>query len=254
LRKEGNKDQMSAAHKNEVARQKATERLDQTCKNLEKSAQALRDNSAKLMLHTSYSTKDHFNKTDQALQESAKNIQQVRKRLDFELKETSQKIRRTQDTIARTKDRLDSLREPLVNANSCATWRSQREARESIQDPVSAKLAEHQAALLASQHTLNQNAAEEMRVLRELEERHGQLTEDLRDKTAALHITLMCLSPPSHLGVGSQRPSPAKLKSAPNTPLRTPSSARGRTPASRMTLEKGMLGSGAGTPLHSARF
>jgi len=234
-------DELSATYKNEVNRQRETERLDRASAAQEQAAKALREQSAKLVLSAAAAAQDHRAKVDSALQEGMRQNQQVRKRLEFEIKETQVKIQRTQATMAQTRDRLESLREPMQNTSSCVGWRSQRAQTEHIQDPVSTKLAEHQSTLQRSHESLTRSAAEEQRVLRELQHHEAQLSEDLRDKTAALQIAMLCLA--ASMAPGG--------KAAPSTATSARSTQRS---ARAMSVDQGPLGSAGGAALMSARF
>jgi hypothetical protein len=234
-------DELSTTYKNEVNRQRETERLDRTSAGQEQAAKALREQSAKLVLNTATSAQDHRAKVDQALQEGARQNQQVRKRLEFEIKETQAKIQRTKATIAQTKERLESLREPMNNTSSCVDWRSKRAQTEHIQDPVSTKLAEHQSTLQRNHESLSRNAAEEQRVLKELQQHEAQLSEDLRDKTAAFQIAMACLAAPMKPGG----------KAVPST---VASSRSARRSLGAMSVDQGPLGSAGGVTIMSARF
>lgn len=247
-------DELSATYKNEVNRQRETERLDRAGAEQEQAAKALREQGAKLVLNTATSAKDHRARVDQALQESARQLQQVRKRLEFEIKETQVKLQRTNATIVQTKDRLESLREPIQNASSCEHWRSKRVQTELIQDPVSTKLAEHQSTIRRNHDSLARTSAEEQRVRKELQEHEAQMSEDLRDKTAAFQIAMLCLAafpekPGSKDGPGAA--STVASKAAPST---VASARSARRSIGGMSVDQGPLSSAGGAALTSARF
>merc|ERR1719436_2338184 len=114
----------------------------------------------------------------------------MNKRLESVLQETVQKIDHTKNTIRETKGQIKALDSPIELTSNCNSWRQQRAAKEHIVDPVTSKLQEHQVTLLRSQEELNQHLNSEKTILHELQERRERLKEDLRDKTAALHVDL----------------------------------------------------------------
>lgn len=70
----------------------------------------------------------------------------------------------------------------------------QRATKEHIVDPVSTVLQEHRNTILAAHHDLTGHHQSEKSVLKELQDRRERLMEDFRDKTAALHLDLTCLT------------------------------------------------------------
>eukprot|EP00439_Symbiodinium_sp_Y106_P070227 s42_g12.t1 len=117
-------------------------------------------------------------KSDKAMKDRVNENQQMRRRLENELRETCNQINMTKNTIQDTKHQIRSLEEPMEMCSTCASWRKQRATKESR----------------GCREDLRQHHQNEKSVLQELNEKKDQLKEDLRDKTSALHIDLNCLT------------------------------------------------------------
>jgi chromosome segregation ATPase len=180
--------------RNEVARQQEAVRLNHTAQVREDQAKVLRDDNAKLVQRCDRIAEEAVNKSERCLQDRVNENQGMRRRLELEIRETLAKMENTKNTIAETRSQIRSLEEPIENCNTCASWRKQRATREHIHDPVSTKLQEHQMTLLRSHEELTSHHQTEKQILQDLQERKERLKEDLRDKTAALHIDLNCLT------------------------------------------------------------
>lgn len=180
---------------NEVARHHVAVRLAQTAVAHEDAARVLREENSKLIGRCSRAGSEALAKLERSLKERINESQQLRKRLEFELKETGSKIDRTKRTITETQTQIRSLGEPMDLCSNCASWRKQRGPNELISDPVSRKLQEHQATLLRSHEELRGQQQSENRVLQDLQDRFERLQEDLKGKTDALRIDLCCLQP-----------------------------------------------------------
>jgi len=180
--------------RNEVARQQEAVRLNQSAQNREDQAKGLRDDNTKLIQRCDRAAEEAVSKAEASMQNRVNENQGMRRRLELEIRETLAKIEHTKQTIAETRSQIRSLEEPIENCNTCSSWRKQRATREHIQDPVSTKLQEHQMTLLKSHEELRAHHQTEKQILQDLQERRERLKDDLRDKTAALHIDLNCLT------------------------------------------------------------
>lgn len=180
--------------RNEVLRQKEALRLNQSAIHREEAAKELRDEAQKLIQRMQRQTEDATKKSEKSMQERVNENQQMRRRLESELRETCTQIHMTKNTLQDTKTHIRSLEEPMELTNTCASWRKQRASKEHTVDPVSTTLLEHQMTLLKCHEDLKQHHQNEKSVLQELQEKKEQLKEDLRDKTSALHIDLNCLT------------------------------------------------------------
>ncbi|CAL1162795.1 unnamed protein product, partial [Cladocopium goreaui] len=190
--------------RNEVLRQKEALRLNQSAIHREEAAKELREEAHKLIQRMQRQTEDATKKSDKSMQvmgwdgksdkERVNENQQMRRRLESELRETCTQIHMTKNTLQDTKTHIRSLEEPMELTNTCASWRKQRASKEHTVDPVSTTLLEHQMTLLKCHEDLKQHHQNEKSVLQELQEKKEQLKEDLRDKTSALHIDLNCLT------------------------------------------------------------
>jgi len=180
--------------RNEIQRQKEALRLNQSAIHREEAAKELRDEAQRVIQRMQRQTEDAQKKSDGSMKERVNENQQMRRRLESELRETCSQIRMTKNTLHDTKTHLRSLEEPMELTNTCASWRKQRASKEHTMDPVSTTLQEHQMTLLKCHEDLKHHHQNEKTVLQELEEKKEQLKEDLFDKTNALHIDLNCLT------------------------------------------------------------
>ena len=182
------------AARNEVLRQQEALKLNQSAMNREQAAKELREEAAKLVQRVARAAEDATAKSEKAIKERVNANQQMRRRLESELRETCNQINMTKTTIQDTKTQIRSLEEPLELTSTCASWRQQRASREKTQDPVSSTLQQHQMMLLKCHEDLRQHHQNEKVILHDLQEKKEQLKEDLHGKTCALHIDLNCLT------------------------------------------------------------
>lgn len=179
---------------NEETRQTETSKRDQIAIDKERAAQSLREESAHIIEQCQVACDQAKNKMERSMQERISETQNMRKRLENEIKETSVKIDRVKLTTQETKTQMRSLVEPMQLNDTRDSWRKQRAYREQIMDPVSTQMVEHHMFLNKAHESLEGRRREEKRTQQELEMRKTQLQEDLKDKTRALHIDLDCLS------------------------------------------------------------
>eukprot|EP00435_Cladocopium_sp_Y103_P047429 s103_g13.t3 len=180
--------------RNEILRQQEALRLNQSAIHREQAAKELREEASKLIQRVARAAEDATAKTDKSMKDRVNENQQMRRRLESELRETCNQINVTKNTIQDTKTQIRSLEEPMELTSTCASWRQQRASREKTQDPVSSTLQQHQMILLRCHEDLRQHHQNEKNILQELQEKKEQLKEDLQDKTCALHIDLNCLT------------------------------------------------------------
>jgi len=180
--------------RNEVQRQQEAVKLNQSAVSREEVAKELRDECAKLVARCERATQEAMAKTERSMKERINDNQGMRRRLETELRETCEQIANTKVTINQTKTQIKNLEEPMELCSTCASWRKQRATKEHIADPVTTTLQEHQMTLLRSHEELRSHHQSEKSVLQELQEKRERLKEDLRDKTAALHIDLNCMT------------------------------------------------------------
>ena len=177
--------------RNEILRQQEALRLNQSAVHREEAAKELREEASKLIQRVARAAEDAIAKTDKSMKERVNENQQMRRRLEAELRETCNQINITKSTMADTKTQIRSLEEPMELTSTCASWR-QRSSE--LTDPVSSTLQQHQMMLLRCHEDLKQHHQHERNILQELQEKKEQLKEDLQDKTCALHIDLNCLT------------------------------------------------------------
>lgn len=206
--------------RNEVARQQEAVRLSHSAANREEAAKVLREENMKLISRCDRAVLEAAAKTERALHDRITENQQMRRRLEGEIRDTQQKIDNTKSTLAETRSQMRALEEPMELCSTCTSWRKQRATREHINDPVTTKLQEHQMTLFRSHEELRGHHQSEKYLLQELTEQRDRLKEDHRDKTAALQIDMHCLTheaahlrggkSPRHLGKSKMQYSPLK--------------------------------------------
>lgn len=180
--------------RNEMNRHQETGRLAQQGTTREEKAKALRDDNQLLIARCQKMAEEAVSKTERFLQERVAENQQMRRRLEADIRDTKGKIEHTKDTMAETKAQIRSLEEPMDNAATCASFRRQRATREHIHDPVSTKIQEHQMSTLRAHQDLVAHHGQEKVNLQDLMERLARLQEDLADKSASQHIDQTCLT------------------------------------------------------------
>jgi len=193
-RSSANNAPMHESSRNEINRHKEADRLNLSAGDREDVAKAMREDAAKLVAKCQKQADDASRKTERAMQERVNENQQVRRRLEEEVKETIAKIEHTKVTMSETRYQMKALEEPMDLTATCASWRKQRATKEHITDPVSTKLQEHQMFVVRAHQDLKGHHATEKTNLHDLKERLQHLKDDLRDKTASLHIDLNCLT------------------------------------------------------------
>merc|ERR1719321_1609224 len=151
-------------------------------KEKEGDAQQLRDYNLQLIEHCQQACDMAKNRTEKTMQERIAENQNMRKRLENEIRETNIKIEKVKSTILDTKMQIKSLVEPKQLNDRRDSWRKQRAYREQILDPVSTQMVEHKMHLIKTNEALEQRRREEKQALAELEKRKAQLQEDLADK------------------------------------------------------------------------
>lgn len=179
---------------NEVKRQQNAEHLSRHAAAKEDAAKALREDSQRLIQRCESMASDALAKSERKLQERVQENQQMRRRLENEVRETNTQIQNAKGTISETKYQIKALEEPMELTSTCASWRQGRATKEHIVDPVSTALHQHRNATLAAHQDLMGHHQEEKAHLKELLDRRDRLTEDLQDKTHSLHVDLNCLT------------------------------------------------------------
>lgn len=182
------------SNRNETNRHQDAERLNQSGSTREDAAKALRDDNSKLIIRCQKTAEEACAKTERSMQERVNENQQVRRRLEDEVRATQDKIDNTKNIISETRYQMKALEEPMDLTATCSSWRKQRATKEHISDPVSTKLREHQMTVLKASQDLSGHHTAEKGNLHDLKERRDRLKEDLKDKTSALHIDLNCLT------------------------------------------------------------
>lgn len=185
---------LSDSSRNETVRQQEAARLNVSAASREEAAKALRDDNKSMTTRLRKGAEEMHQRSERTLQERISECQAMRKRLEEEIAGTNQRIDHTKHTIQETRQQIKSMEEPMECTSTCASYRQQRATREHIVDPVTTKLSEHQQMVLDAIKELQDHNEQEKINLRELSERRDKLKDDLRDKTAAMHIDLNCLT------------------------------------------------------------
>ena len=154
--------------RNEVLRQQAAVRLNQSAVSRELAAKELREEAQKLIQYTAKAVEEAVAKTEKSMKERVNANQQMRRRLETELRETCSQIDVTKSTIQDTKTQIRSLEEPMELISTCASWRKQRVGKEQTLDPVTTTLQERQMMLLRCHEDLRQHQHNEKNVLQEI--------------------------------------------------------------------------------------
>lgn len=185
---------LQESSRNELNRQQEALRLSQQAASCEEVARVQRDDNKLLAARCQKAADDARAKTEHALQERINENQQMRRRLEAEIRETGGRIDHTRSTISETRAQIKALDEPADLTTTCSSFRKQRATKEHISDPVTTKLAEHQLVVIRAREELSSHHQQEKSNLQELHERRERLRDDMRDKTAALYIDLNCLT------------------------------------------------------------
>mmetsp|Transcript_24789 Transcript_24789/g.71340 ORF Transcript_24789/g.71340 Transcript_24789/m.71340 type:complete len:448 (-) Transcript_24789:44-1387(-) len=185
---------LGESSRNELNRQQEAMRLNQGAAALEEAAKVQRDDNKTLVARCQKAADDAKAKSEHAFQERINENQQVRRRLEGEMREINNKIDHTKQTIADTRAQIKALQEPMECTTTCSSFRKQRATREHISDPVTTKISEHQMMVIRARDELVGHHQQEKANLQDLLERKERLKEDIRDKTEGLHIDLNCLT------------------------------------------------------------
>jgi len=185
---------LQESSRNETTRQKEAERLNQSSQRREEMAKTMREGNQVLIARCVHAQEQALARTEQAMQQRVNENTQVRRRLEGEIRETHAKIDATKNTMSETRYQINALVEPTQLTSTCHAWRRQRATKEHINDPVSTQITEHQNTVLKAHQSLVAHHQSEKFNLQDLTERSSRLQDDLKDKTAALHIDLDCLS------------------------------------------------------------
>jgi len=185
---------LQESSRNELNRQQEAVRLGHSGAACEEAARAQREENRRLVARCRKAADDARAGSERALQERIGENQQMRRRLEAEIRETGGKIDDTRSTISETRAHIRALDEPMDLTTTCSSFRKQRATREHITDPVTTKIAEHQTMVVRAREELVGHHQVEKSNLQELHERRERLKDDIRDKIAALHIDLNCLT------------------------------------------------------------
>lgn len=193
-RRTGRTASIEESNRNEVNRHQEARRLYNSAQSREEAAKELREDSQRLISRCEKLACEAAAKTERALQDRVHEIQQMRRRLESEARETRKKEEHTKSTISETRSQIQSLEEPMALCSTHSSWRKQRACNEQILDPVETRLEEQKRQLMKTTEALRNHRQLEKTILNELRGQLERLKEDLKDKTAALNIDLNCLT------------------------------------------------------------
>jgi len=177
---------------NESQRHSNAERLNRAAMTAEQVAAGQRDENTQCISRCSQMAQQALARTQHSMESRIRETQEMRSRIEGEIRETDAKIRHTMATTTETRQQIQSLEEPLQLTEHRDNWRKQRALREQILDPVSTQLVEHKATLMKSHDALRSRRDNEKFTLSDLKRNKMRLQEDLKDKTAAMHVDLDC--------------------------------------------------------------
>lgn len=131
---------------------------------------------------------------EDALAQQITNTTALRTQLEKSLQDTDKKINMLLEAMHKTAANLRAHAEPGHLCNVRNKYRGERTYKEHINDPVTTAIDKQSFSLTENHAHLEKCRADEEQALRELEEAKDTLESDIRDKTKALEISIMCQS------------------------------------------------------------
>lgn len=200
----------------EEQRHHFTMSLMNTSADLERAAQKLREESARLMQKTQRDCEIAKSNSEETLQKRINDTKDLRTKLSSTIEDIAKKIDKLKQCNDLTGLNLDSHLEPRDLYSKKNKLRSTRLPRENIGDPVKTAYDKHATQLKNNFSHLSDMYNEEITNLGELESMKAAMELDLKDKTVALQIDLKC----------KNQAEPAKGNSLANMPMSTPPGSR----------------------------
>jgi len=190
---------------NELVRERKVAYLVGATEKQDEGVKSFCEDQDRLIIQCARSVEDAATRAEQAVQVRLKENQDMRFRLERELKETEAKIDATMNTISETRFQITALEEPVELAGLCGSWRNRRTDPERISDPVSTRFQDHSAAAVKARRELVLHQQSIHSKLQHLQECRDHLAEDIADKLTAYNIDQHCLSnrsmQPTHGGI-----------------------------------------------------
>lgn len=178
----------------EENRQQMTIQLVEKAKEMERSAQALREECDNLIQKVCADSAYAKAQVEAMLQRRVDETTALKEQLTQAITATAASIQKLMLCNSMTRDNLDSHNEPADLLNSRVGLRGQRMPRENIGDPVKTSLDKHAESLRENHNHLFQRHQQEIETLKQLQQIKAVCEADLADKTAALAIDTRCKS------------------------------------------------------------
>jgi hypothetical protein len=176
----------------EENRQQMTIQLVEKAKDLERSAQALREDSDNLIQKVCADSAYAKAQVEAMLARRIEETTSLKEQLSSAIADTGASIQKMMHCNAMTRDNLDSHNEPSDLVATRVGLRGKRMPRENIGDPVKTALDKHAESLRANHTHLVERHQHETGTLKQLQQIKALCESDLADKTAALAIDTTC--------------------------------------------------------------
>jgi hypothetical protein len=190
----GGTDHQAAAwnQQQEESRQNSTLQLVQKAKDLERAAQALREESDALMQKTDADSTFARNQVEMCLSKRIAETHDLKTTLEGCISNTDQSLASMMHVNSMTGDNLHSHEEPSDLYATRIKMREKRMPRENIGDPVKTALDKHAESLKMNHTHLQGCHNSETGTLAELQRTKAICMADLQDKNTALAIDVKC--------------------------------------------------------------
>jgi chromosome segregation ATPase len=177
----------------EESRMMDARQLIQAAIHLEEDAMRLCNASDAAMIHTQKECTRAINMALAALARRVDETDELKKKLESQLRETDETIVQTEISLGKTKKKLDSHEVPLNALDKQFHMRNRRTPAESIRDNVQEELESHLDSVKKSVKALTNKFQSTKDVLEQLKSSKLRMVEDHRSKLAALKIDDACL-------------------------------------------------------------
>jgi len=182
---------VGASH--EESRQLDARQLIQAAIHLEEDAVRLCNASDAAMIATKKECTRASNMALDALARRCHETDDLKKRIEIQLRETDETIVQTEMSLTKTKKKLDSHEQPLNALDKQFHMRGKRTQTESIRDNVHEELESHLDSVKKSVKALSNKYQSTKDVLEQLRSSKDRMVQDHRSKQSALKIDDSCL-------------------------------------------------------------
>mmetsp|Transcript_750 Transcript_750/g.1580 ORF Transcript_750/g.1580 Transcript_750/m.1580 type:complete len:501 (-) Transcript_750:181-1683(-) len=170
----------------EHRRQLETVTRTRQAKKKEEQADAVREESSRLMRQTSNNCNAAQGRSRLALDKSISEVRVIIDKLKLAIKNQEALISKTHGSLENTSEEMAIHEAPFNLATTRLTLRQQKKHSENIRDPVRAALDEQVKALKVNQEQLESRQADEKEALQDLKATLKKLKADLENKNQAL--------------------------------------------------------------------